>query len=74
MELGKQFSFLFLDVLDFSTFADQLLWDFLDLFDDEAFLLGALLELIGESHVFGLHRSQQDQLFEQKNQLQLGAL
>lgn len=74
VELGQQLCFFLFDVLHLGTFGDQLTRDILDLLDDETLLLGALFEFIGETHVFRLHRLEQDQLFEQQQQLQLGAL
>lgn len=74
VEVLQKLSLLILDVFDLSTLANQLLRDFLDLLDDEALGLSALLELVRESHVFGLHRFQQDELLEQEDKLELSAL
>lgn len=74
MELFEKLSFLLFDLFDLGALANQFLRDFLDLLDDEALGLSAFLELVGESHVLGLHRLKQDELLEQKDQFQLSAL
>ena len=74
MELFEKLSFLLFDLFDLGALANQFLRDFLDLLDDEALGLSAFLELVGESHVLGLHRLKQDELLEQKDQFQLSTL
>jgi len=74
VELFEKLSFLLFDLFDLGALANQFLRDFLDLLDDEALGLSAFLELVGESHVLGLHRLKQDELLEQKDQFQLSAL
>jgi len=74
VELFEKLSFLLFDLFDLGALANQFLRDFLDLLDDEALGLSAFLELVGESHVLGLHRLKQDELLEQKDQFQLSTL
>mmetsp|Transcript_12003 Transcript_12003/g.16303 ORF Transcript_12003/g.16303 Transcript_12003/m.16303 type:complete len:482 (-) Transcript_12003:484-1929(-) len=74
MELLQKLRFLFLDFFNFSALANELLRDFLDLFDNETLGFSALLELVGESLVLRLHRFKQDKLFEKKDEFELGAL